>query len=247
MTPPVQGDRRFRVAARLRFGNLSLRARLLSLTVAVLAAGLFAGGAIVIGSLQTFARDRVDRQLRPLAAIASIVPLDLVGSYSSRVPELDLAEVLDFIGEISIAYVGADGAVSRTVRLPGGSASPGPELPRLDAAAVAAREGRPFDVPAVSGNGRWRVIALPLAPSTLPDTTAAPREGGVVVAASLDRFNATLARVRAIIAGTTAGLLALLAVAGWFAVRAGLRPLRRIEETAAAIAAGDLSRRVPER
>jgi two-component system OmpR family sensor kinase len=246
MTPPVRDGRRFRVAARLRFGNLSLRARLLSLTVAVLAAGLFAGGAIVIGSLQTFARDRVDRQLRPLAAIASIVPLDLVGSYSSRVPEPDLAEVLDFIGEISIAYVGADGAVSRTVRLPGGSASPGPELPRLDAAAVAAREGTPFDVPSVSGNGRWRVIALPLAPSTLPDTTAAPREGGVVVAASLDRFNATLARVRAIIAGTTAGLLALLAVAGWFAVRAGLRPLRRIEETAAAIAAGDLSRRVPE-
>ncbi|MFI7672597.1 DoxX family protein [Actinophytocola sp. NPDC049390] len=37
----------------------------------------------------------------------------------------------------------------------------------------------------------------------------------------------------------------LLAVVGWFWVRAGLRPLRRIEETAAAIAGGDLSRRVP--
>jgi two-component system OmpR family sensor kinase len=41
-------------------------------------------------------------------------------------------------------------------------------------------------------------------------------------------------------------LLAVLAVAGWYAVRAGLAPLRRIEQTAADIAGGDLSHRVPE-
>jgi two-component system OmpR family sensor kinase len=40
-------------------------------------------------------------------------------------------------------------------------------------------------------------------------------------------------------------LLVLLAGVGWFWVRAGLRPLRDIETTAAAIAGGDLSRRVP--
>ncbi|MFI7368066.1 sensor histidine kinase [Streptomyces sp. NPDC050149] len=38
----------------------------------------------------------------------------------------------------------------------------------------------------------------------------------------------------------------LLGFIGWFSVRAGLRPLRRIETTAAAIAGGDLSRRVPD-
>ncbi|MFJ9704749.1 sensor histidine kinase [Streptomyces sp. NPDC101234] len=42
-------------------------------------------------------------------------------------------------------------------------------------------------------------------------------------------------------------VVALLALAGWFAVRAGLRPLRRIETTAAEIAAGQpLSHRMPE-
>ncbi|MGP3934951.1 sensor histidine kinase [Nonomuraea sp. KM88] len=41
-------------------------------------------------------------------------------------------------------------------------------------------------------------------------------------------------------------LLAVLALAGGFATRAGLAPLRRVEETAAAIAGGDLTRRVPE-
>ena len=40
--------------------------------------------------------------------------------------------------------------------------------------------------------------------------------------------------------------MALLGLAGWFAVRAGLRPLRRIEATAAEIAAGrPLSHRMP--
>ena len=41
-----------------------------------------------------------------------------------------------------------------------------------------------------------------------------------------------------------AGVLLLLAVAAWVLVRVGLRPLDRIGQTADAIAAGDLSRRV---
>nr|WSW65037.1 HAMP domain-containing histidine kinase [Streptomyces sp. NBC_00995] len=41
-------------------------------------------------------------------------------------------------------------------------------------------------------------------------------------------------------------VLVLLGVIAWFAVRAGLRPLRRIETTAAAIAGGELSSRVPQ-
>jgi two-component system, OmpR family, sensor kinase len=40
------------------------------------------------------------------------------------------------------------------------------------------------------------------------------------------------------------GVLVLLALLSWFLVRAGLRPLERIGQTADAIAAGDLSRRV---
>ena len=47
-----------------------------------------------------------------------------------------------------------------------------------------------------------------------------------------------------LIGGTA--LLAVLSVVGWFAVNGGLRPLRRIEQTAVSIAAGDLSHRVPD-
>jgi len=42
-------------------------------------------------------------------------------------------------------------------------------------------------------------------------------------------------------------VLAASVLIGWFAVRRAFRPLTRIEDTAAAIAAGDLTQRVPER
>ncbi|WP_291416261.1 HAMP domain-containing sensor histidine kinase [Actinophytocola sp.] len=61
----------------------------------------------------------------------------------------------------------------------------------------------------------------------------------------MNQVDTTVGRVRLVCLLVGAGLLIVLAVAGWFWVRAGLRPLRRIEETAAAIAYGDLSRRVP--
>ncbi|MGW0820682.1 histidine kinase dimerization/phospho-acceptor domain-containing protein [Streptomyces sp. NPDC002845] len=62
----------------------------------------------------------------------------------------------------------------------------------------------------------------------------------------MSQVDGTVDRMWRIYETTGLGLLALLALAGWFAVRSGLRPLTRIEQTAAEIAAGDLSRRVPQ-
>ncbi|WP_068929273.1 sensor histidine kinase [Planobispora rosea] len=70
--------------------------------------------------------------------------------------------------------------------------------------------------------------------------------GSVVVAASMEGVRSTLTRLALVCLVTLIVLIALLAVIGWFAIGRGLRPLRGIEETAAAIAGGDLSRRVPD-
>ncbi|WP_062433140.1 sensor histidine kinase [Herbidospora daliensis] len=107
-----------------------------------------------------------------------------------------------------------------------------------EAGAVTERAGwgQPFEARDSAGGADWRVLVV-------------PRQGAgtsVVVAASLDAVQATVGRVRAIYLVTGIALLALLTLAGWFAIRAGLRPLRDIEETAAAIAAGELGRRVPD-
>lgn len=95
--------------------------------------------------------------------------------------------------------------------------------------------GRVSTVPAVDGPLRFRVLVRPT------------EEGGFIAdAASLASVDAAIARlVRAV---TVAAALACLiaALAAWWMIRQGLRPIDRMIDTAAAIAAGDLGRRVPD-
>jgi two-component system, OmpR family, sensor kinase len=66
----------------------------------------------------------------------------------------------------------------------------------------------------------------------------------LVVATSLDDVDSTLDRLVLIELIVTAVVLAAIGVLGLWLVRLGLRPLDAMGETAAAIAAGDLSRRI---
>jgi two-component system OmpR family sensor kinase len=95
-------------------------------------------------------------------------------------------------------------------------------------------QGEPTDVPDVAGGEGWRALAVP--------TVA----GGTLVAAvPLNGVDDTVSRL--LVINGAVGLTALAGVgvlAGW-AVRRSLRPLRDVERTAEAIAAGDLSVRVP--
>jgi two-component system OmpR family sensor kinase len=112
---------------------------------------------------------------------------------------------------------------------------PPPRLPG-DAAWFSGHAGKSATVPASSGDGRWRVVVEPTGDS-----------GSVVVAASLDGIDSTTRQLRTIDLVVSLVVLALLAGAGAAIVRASLRPLVEIEQTARAIAAGDLTRRVPDR
>ncbi|WP_182874341.1 sensor histidine kinase [Microbispora sp. H10670] len=233
--------------------SLSLRGRLLLITLALLAAGLATSGAVAVATLRAHLIERVDQQLGPMATLLSRVPARLVTAPltgQSRVP-LSALPGMDLIDQVYLAYLRADG----TVEQEGGPwlRGEGPELPRLDAAAVRRLGGRPFD--ARDGHGAaWRVVAVPRAALTAVGPREGPGEGPragaaeggtVVVAASLGGVRSTVGRLTLVCAATAAALMTSLAVIGWFAVRRGLRPLRAIERTAAAIAAGDLSRRVP--
>jgi two-component system OmpR family sensor kinase len=68
--------------------------------------------------------------------------------------------------------------------------------------------------------------------------------GTTVVAVPLREADQTLNRLLLVEGLVIGGVLLALAVLAWFVVRLGLRPLERIANTAGAIAAGDLSRRV---
>lgn len=93
---------------------------------------------------------------------------------------------------------------------------------------------RPFTVTGTGGS-TWRILAEPI-----------PGGAVIVLAFSLEEIDRTVQRLVVIDAIVGLAVLAVLAVVGVGVVRASLRPLSAVEETAGAIAAGDLSRRVPE-
>ncbi len=112
-----------------------------------------------------------------------------------------------------------------------------PRLRPVTLAEAEARTGSPFDVPAVrSGQPGWRALLTPM-----PDG-----QGSLLVAVSLNEVDITVSRLTRILIAVGLAVLTLVAVAAYVIVRSSLRPLREVEATAQAIAAGDLARRVPE-
>jgi two-component system OmpR family sensor kinase len=103
-------------------------------------------------------------------------------------------------------------------------------------------------MPAQSGSDTWRVIAGNYRYQAVSSTGSTQQvTGTLVVGTDLGNVNATVRRIAyfdIIVGGVIVLVLALVGVA---AVRANLRPLDEIEETAEAIADGHLDRRVPER
>ncbi|MBT2208134.1 MULTISPECIES: cell wall metabolism sensor histidine kinase WalK [Actinomadura] len=93
----------------------------------------------------------------------------------------------------------------------------------------------PFTVSGGGPGSPWRVLAEPI-----------PGGGVIILGLSMDEIERTVGRLVAIDVIVGLLVLAVLVVLGVWVVRASLRPLRAVEETAGAIAAGDLSRRVPE-
>ncbi|MBG0814671.1 cell wall metabolism sensor histidine kinase WalK [Planomonospora sp. ID82291] len=236
-----------------RSGGLSLRGRLLLIASALLAVGLLVSGTVAIATLRAHLVDRVDEQLRPLATLLARLPAALLGRSPADEGDgvLPALPGMGLIDQVHVAHLAPDGTVLDRGNLSARGSGDTPRLPTLDAGAVARLSGRPFDAPGWTGTANWRVIVVPrTGPHPSPGRPASERpasaeNGAVVVAAPLNGVRSTITRLALVCLVTAVVLLALLTGAGWFAVGKGLRPLREIEETAAAIAGGDLSRRVP--
>ena len=112
----------------------------------------------------------------------------------------------------------------------------GPAIPTLAVPAVSALHGKPFTVPSRDGSARWRVVV-----SVTPSGT-----GSIAVATPLTGVDSTLNQLILFDVIIGAGVVIVLAGLSYIAVRHSLRPLVDVEHTAAAIAAGDLTRRVPQ-
>lgn len=104
--------------------------------------------------------------------------------------------------------------------------------PDIDGSAVSV----PTTVGSTDGSEvRWRAL------------TTSNQYGSTTIALPLTDNQETVSRLIYFELGTGAAALIALGVVGYFVVRRSLRPLRNVEKTAAAIAGGDLHRRVPVR
>jgi two-component system, OmpR family, sensor kinase len=104
--------------------------------------------------------------------------------------------------------------------------------------------GKPMTVPAQSGTDTWRVVVEPVS-YQLPSGEQVT--GTLVVGADLGNINATIGGLAVTVLIIGLVVVCILALAIVIVVRASLRPLVDIEETAGEIAAGHLNQRVPER
>jgi len=110
---------------------------------------------------------------------------------------------------------------------------------------LAANSGRIVTLPAQSGGGRWRVLMTP--EQFTDNATGATVPGTIVLAIDVTSVYTTIGQLAYIDLLASLAVLSVLGLVVVALIRRSLRPLIDIERTAGAIAAGDLSRRVPER
>jgi two-component system, OmpR family, sensor kinase len=122
--------------------------------------------------------------------------------------------------------------------------NPGPAIPAATGWA-AGLTGQVVTVPATSGGGHWRLTAFPA--QFTNNVTGQTTSGTIIVGFDVSSVYRTLDGLALIDLIVSAVVLVALAIVGIAIVRSSLRPLTDIELTAEAIAAGDLSRRVPDR
>jgi two-component system OmpR family sensor kinase len=210
---------------------VSLRVRLLLLTATLLLAGLGLVGTVVSDRLEHYQVDRLDSQLRSLTDLIARLPVSGPRD-GAGAPSTVLDPALDLIGAPYLVYLDANGVVAEgalSSRLDTAS------LPSRDDLRTVPADGSAVFLPAADDSGRWRAAAR----------HTSGWNGTVLAAAPMTAADATVAQMRTTSLISGAVLLVVLTAVGWLALGRGLRPLRRIEHTAAAIAAGDLTRRVP--
>ncbi|XVQ11624.1 ATP-binding protein [Spirillospora sp. CA-255316] len=203
-------------------GRTPLRVKLIAGMLVLVALGMTVMSGAGVSVLSQYLVSRSDQQLQ---ATFGPVAAQIVAQMGRRNMEVRLP------GEMYVLVQDGAGRWRQSINALGDTGRP--RVP----ADLEKRLGEPFTVPGQGGSGApWRIFAEPL-------------DGGgaiLVLGLSLDEVRRTTNRL--VVIDVIVGLLVVtvLAAAGVWVVRASLRPLAAIEETAGAIATGDLSRRVPE-
>ncbi len=204
--------------------RLPLRVRLISILLSLLLVALTLTSAATALLMRRELLDRVDDNLHKSAAMVATRALSqmLGDTAGGRLPS-----------SYAVVFFPTGGAAPRV--MPSTAVDAVPQIDELPLDDPRVLTGRPFTLGTDDSELTWRAVA------------GRHEDGSLtfVVAQPLADVSKTVGRLVAMTAGI--GLVVILACAGlgWFAVRRAFRPLTQIEDAAAAIASGDLTRRAP--
>lgn len=221
--------------------RLSLQARLVAVLLAALAVALAATGYGVQAVLRGYLIAQVDDQLKSVAVRAGTDPGYLEGLLRQGTRQQRLPSPFVIVVNVDGAGIGPlligdrfdeDAAESR-------------RFPTLTSSQAASLLGGTYTVTADDGS-RWRASSF-ASPRDIDLGNGESGPAAVTILERLDGVNHAVANVRRLSLLFGLSVMIMCTLAGWLAIRRAFRPLVEMEETAAAIAGGDLSRRVPER
>ncbi|WP_029113242.1 cell wall metabolism sensor histidine kinase WalK [Mycobacterium sp. URHB0044] len=208
--------------ARLRGRGIPLRVGLVAATLLLVACGLLASGVAVTSIIKHSLINRVDQTLldasRGWAQAPRRTPsTPIEGPNPARPPSNFYVRGIDPDGRVWMAVNDRDAE---------------PALPdNNDVGPV------PVTVGSIDhSNVQWRAM-----------TVRGPRGELTTVAIDLSDVSSTVRALTWSQVGLGAAVLLVLGIAGYAVVHRSLRPLVEVEQTAAAIAAGELDRRIPQR
>ena len=208
-----------------RWRSSSLRTQLMVLTGLLLMPSILLTSFVSISVVRDSLVNSIDNELREsLGTVSTALMSDMIGSPTVNVSKRGY--LLDSDGEI-VAQVGSTAP---------GPVDPGePDLSNFTRELVLQTEQSGMTVRSADGeDGSWRVVAAPQADSDYTVVTAEP----------LGWANGMISAVTLLTLSFGVATLLVALTIGWILITRAFTPLKRVEATAAAIAAGDLSQRI---
>ncbi len=228
---------KFRRKSNVRYLLLSsLKGRIILGVSVLVIAGLAVSDVIGIISMQSFLSTRIDRQINSVLASTSRVALrqERFPSGPGGIVTRQTQSGIQAPSPVLLVVYGPTGSVEFVRYSQLGSVKE-PTIPSLATAQSLAAGKSYFSLPAKGGGAAGFRAGL----STLPN-----HSGSVLVAVSLDEFNATILHLKFLDLVVGLIVLSVLVAMTYMVVRFGMRPLAEMEQAADAIAEGDLSVRI---
>jgi two-component system, OmpR family, sensor kinase len=211
--------------------RVPLRVTLVALLVALVTVALAATGGAATSLLRDYLLDQHDielsSQVRKFTNQEPFVVQGVCNLPAINLPAINLGGPGSYLACLSPAGTEEQFAATQDQGVL-------PDLSDLTTATAASYGRQPFTVPSADGSTTWRVAIAPVTD-----------DFAIVVGLDLAEDRALLDRLVRIELVVGLLVVVVLGIAGYLLVRNSLRPLREVEHTAQAIAAGDLSRRVP--